>query len=402
LRRAPIFVLIALAGAACDSGSSGGSPFSLTVTQSVNGTSQAISGVAVALDEGDGTRFEGTTNADGVVSFPAVDLSRGPFAFTAAAPGFVAVSDLGMTQTGGWHLTLSPVGSDPTWADVSGSVEGKMDPDDYLYVTASIPSLGFSGTGPEYAIRVPPSQPYTVFVADLANGPPGGATPELGTVVQQWSEFPASPATGAAALTLQLPGMSLAPVTVQGIFALPPSMAHAAGYLRTTTEESNESAILGVVTSVSTMPGGFLNYTGEYVTPSSGTLETLYWLRDGDSWSSSLQAGPPQTSLTVQFADPPSLASPQPMYGALPIQNVPSGARLSVLVSRDDEQTVWRIYDEGAAPAMKLPKLPSSIDPRVVLGTGRVTAAPEICNLDSSGSRCATWAVGTPADLEAP
>lgn len=50
---------------------------------------------------------------------------------------------------------------------------------------------------------------------------------------------------------------------------------------------------------------------------------------------------------------------------------------------------------------MHIPKLPSTIDPRLVLGTGEVTVAPEVCVPGSDGF-CAQYAVGAPATLVMP
>jgi hypothetical protein len=189
------------------SSSPAGTPFTLTVSQNVQGQSVPLPDVAVALDEGSGGRLERTTGADGTVTFPYVDLSLGPFAFTAACPGYVAISNLGLTQTGTWHLTLDPLGDDPSWADVSGAIGGKVDEGDELYVSTTVPTTTYDGDGPEYAIRVAPSTaPITLFVAELAAGPAPAAPSQVGIAFQQWAEFTAPPPSGVVSLPLTLPG----------------------------------------------------------------------------------------------------------------------------------------------------------------------------------------------------
>lgn len=402
-----------VAGAAATAcSSSGGTPFTLTVSQMVGGQAVPLPGVSVALDEGNGSRFERTTGADGTATFQYVDLSLGPFAYTAACPGFVAVSDLGLTQTGTGNVVLTPFGEDPSWADVSGAIGGKKDDNDELYVSANVPSTTFEGYGPEYAIRVAPSQqPFTIVVAELAAGPAPASPAEVSVAFQQWAAFQAPPPSGVVALPLTFPGgtagpgtgESLAPVQVQGALSVPASMAGADGRLWVTTEASGETAFFGAQTSVVDGSAGVLDYTAEYVTPPGESLETEYGLGASGASSYILQDGPPAQGPTIQFLDPPSLPSLLTLYGDLPITNADPSLRLSAFVQTDGEQTVWRVYDKGAAhDSMRLPKLPSGIDPRAVLGTGDLTISPEVCDLDVSTQRCSRWAVGAPAELVAP
>jgi hypothetical protein len=404
----PAAILIAGAAAAGCS-SSGGTPFTLTVSQIVRGQEVPLPGASVALDEGNGARFERTTGADGTATFQYVDLSLGPFAFTAASPGFVAISDLGLTQTGTWNVTLAPLGDDPSWADVAGAIDGKKDDNDGLWVSANVPSTTFEGSGPEYAIRVAPSQqPFTIVVAELAAGPAPASPAEVGVAFQQWAAFQAPAPDGVLALPLSLPGgtagpgtgESLAPVQVQGTFAVPAGMAGADGYVAVTTAASGESVILGAQTSVVAGSAGALDYTAEYVAPTGETLETVYSLAASGASSFVLQDGPPAQGPTIQFLAPPSLPSLLTLYGRLPITNADPSLQLRAFVQTDGEQIVWRVYDEGAAhDSMRLPELPSGIDPRIVLGTGDITVSPEVCELDASTQRCSRWAVGAPAEL---
>ncbi len=106
----------------------------------------------------------------------------------------------------------------------------------------------------------------------------------------------------------------------------------------------------------------------------------------------------------VAFLDPPTLASPQQLYGPLPVQGDFGAFAEIINIERDDENVVWRVFNQAASngPAARLPRLPSAIDPRVILGTGRVSAIPEVCNADPTTGRCTQWADGAPADLVGP
>jgi hypothetical protein len=408
----PAAIFVAGAVVAGCSSSSGGTPFTLTVSQMVGGQAVPLPGASVALDEGNGARFERTTGADGTATFQFVDPSLGPFAFTAASPGFIAVSDLGLTKTGTWNVTLAPLGDDPSWADVSGAIDGKVDDNDELFVSANVPSTTYEGYGPEYAIRVAPSQqPFTIVVAELAAGPAPASPPEVGVAFQQWAAFQAPAPNGVVALSLTLPGgtagpgtgESLAPMQVQGTFSVPAGMTGADGSVRVTTEASDDSAFFGAQTSVVAGSAGVLQYTAEYVVPAGEDLETRYALGANGASSYVLQDGPPAQGPTIQFLPPPSLPPLLTLYGNLPITNADPSLLLSAFVQTDGEQTVWRVYDEGAAhDSMRLPELPSGIDPRDVLGTGDITVSPEVCELDASTQRCSRWAVGAPAELLAP
>jgi hypothetical protein len=170
-----------------------------------------------------------------------------------------------------------------------------------------------------------------------------------------------------------------------------------------TTVESNGSAYLGEVTSV-TQDGDSLDFTAAYVEPSTDqTLEILYELSSNGAYSSYRAASAVAPSVGV-FLDPPLLPSPSPLYGTLDFGGFdgPADAKTWVDILGDDETTVWHLYNEGApGAALRMPKLPSAIDPRVILGTGSVVAVPEVCDAQPDGY-CLSWSRGTPAELVAP
>jgi hypothetical protein len=174
------------------------------------------------------------------------------------------------------------------------------------------------------------------------------------------------------------------------------------GGLRVTSTESNGNGFLGAATRIEpTSDGLALQYDSEYVSPGSTSFQTTYWLELGDTWSYAYRSSQPTGD--VGLIDPPALDSPLPLYGSLPVRNPAQGAEVLVNVAVDDSSVVWRVYSQGSPDEpFRLPKLPSAIDPRTVLGTGRVTARPLACMRDQSTGRCTVLGVGAAADLVSP
>jgi hypothetical protein len=394
---------------ACGCGGESGDSFTLTVSANDEaGSPVPLPGAAVALDRADGSRTEGITGSDGAVTFEHVN-GAGPFAFTVAAAGYVAISNLGATQGGPWNVTLSPFGTDPTWIDVTGVVQGKKDVDQSLVVSATVASSRFDGFGPEYSLRMTSAQ-ASLVVCELAYGPAPTTTEGTTTTFVQWAQFAVNPAA-TSLLDLALPGSdptlsgevgeALMPMTGEGTLIVPASMKGSTGFVDVSDVPSSRSAFLGGASSVELGPDGVnLTFSAEYVLPNQqDELVTTYELDRGDAWSYATSSGPPGGN--IEFLDPPSLSSPQPLYGTLPVQGGFNTLAEIVNIERDDENVVWRIFNQDASnnPSCRMPNLPSSIDPRVILGTGRVSAIPEICNADPTTGTCTQWADGTPADL---
>jgi hypothetical protein len=92
-----------------------------------------------------------------------------------------------------------------------------------------------------------------------------------------------------------------------------------------------------------------------------------------------------------------------PLYGDLAVRNAPADAEVFVNIASDDTTTVWRVFNQGLpSDPVRLPKLPSGIDPRVVLGTGRITARALACLRDPTTGDCAELSVSESADLVSP
>ncbi len=396
----------------CGCGGESGDPLTVTVlVPDGAGSSAPLTGAAVALDRGDGSRSEGITDRDGAVTFEHAN-GAGVFAFTVASAGYVAITNLGVTEVGTWTVTLSPLGTDPTWVDLTGVVQGKKDVDHELVVSATVPASVFDGVGPQYSLRVPP-EPLSLVVCELTAGPAPTTNQGVTTTFVTWAQFAVNPLTGTL-VDLALPGsqptlfgvagQSLMPATGTGTLIVPKSMKGAEGNVRVSNATSSGSAFLGGATSVELAPDNVnLAYTAEYVAPTQvDDLQTVYELHAGSAWSYAEADGPPAGDMA--FLDPPSLASPQPLYGSLPVQGDFQGLVEIVDIETDDTSVVWRVFNQGLSndPGMRLPRLPSSIDPRVILGTGRVSAIPEACKLDSAKGLCTEWAIGTPSDLVSP
>jgi hypothetical protein len=410
-----LFGLAALAAAGCGSG--GASPpasadaaFTLTVSApGPGGATMPLSGAAVAVDTADGARHEAVTTSNGIATFANVDTTVGSFSFTVAAPGFVAVTDLGLTQGGAWNVTLSPSGEDATRVDVAGVVRGKQDADDFVLVSASIPSANFDGIGPEYTLLVEPGVPFALVVTELTYGPSPMSTQGSSATFKSWAQFSSPAVSGVTNLDLALPGaldaagvagQSLAPSTAQGTLQVPPSMAGARGGVFVSNAASSTSMYLGASTRVDLAPDGMnLVYEAEWVSPVSD-LVTFYSL--SLAGASSHVRSPLAPGATITFLDPPSVASPLPLYGDVVVKTVSSPPQLWLDIERDDASTAWRVYQHGTNPnTFRVPRLPSAIDPRLVLGTGSVSAVPEACVPGTDGF-CDEYATGAPATLVSP
>jgi hypothetical protein len=400
-RRAAWLTAAALSLGDVGCGEKTGDDFTLTVVQA---DSSPVPGAAVAVDRADGSREEGLTGADGTFSASNVN-GAGPFSFTVAALGFVAVSRLGATQGGPWSVTLSPLGQDPAMVDVAGVVRGKSDPNHQLVVSATTPSTRFDGTGPEYTLRVAPGQ--SVFVVSEQTWGPAPATPR-GTTVDftSWTQFMVDP-TLPSELNLALPGAdtvgatageSLTPQTASGTLQVPLSMSGATGGLEVTNQDSGWRAFLGGAQSIAVLPNGTdLTYDAQYVTPVAD-LVTVYWLERAGAWSYARGTTPGDNPT---FLDPPSLSSPQPLFGSLPVKGMQPNLATRVNILRDDLTTVWEVFP-SAGMGITVPKLPSGIAASDVLGTGRIAAVPENCEVDTATGSCSRWALGAPADLVSP
>jgi hypothetical protein len=402
-------------GAGC--GGSGPNPgpadssFSLAVqTQTAIGGTMPVPGAAVAVDTADGARHEATTDGNGNATFSGLNIDAGPFSFTVAAPGYVAVSNMGLTQPGAWQITLLSFGDDPTWVDVSGVVRGRQDADDFVQISTSIPSTNFEGLGAQYAIRVAPGLAFTLIAAELTYGSATASTAGSTTLFTNWAQFSNGGVTSVTDLDLTLPGAanpggaageSLMPSNANGTLVVPPALAGARGNVFVSNVGSSGSMFLGAPTSMTLDPGGTdIDYVVEYVTPVTDPV-TSYELSLNGAGSYARSAAWPGGSVT--FLDPPSVSSPLPVGADFLVGNITdSSASLVLNIARDDASTAWRVFQAGSSSiAMHIPKLPSAIDPRLVLGTGEVTVAPELCVPGSDGF-CAQYAVGTPATLVMP
>jgi hypothetical protein len=176
-------------------------------------------------------------------------------------------------------------------------------------------------------------------------------------------------------------------------------MHGARGALRVSSRESDGNAFQGGPTRVALAPDGVnLQYESEFVSFPGTSLLTTYWAYLADAYSYAYRDAAPQGDVTL--IDPPSMASPQPIYGVLSMQSESANGSSFVEIARDDSSIVWRVFDQGmGSAALRMRKLPSAIDPRTVLGTGRITARPAVCRRDASTGRCSELAVGAAVDL---
>jgi hypothetical protein len=398
-------------GCGGDDDASPGASFTLQVSAPAPTGSVPLPGAVVAVDQADGSRKEGSTGPDGSVTIAGIDLSQGAFSFTVAAAGYIAVSSLHHTQAGAWRITLARLGSADSGVALTGIVRGKRQADHFLAVSTTASSTTFSGVGPEYSLHVPANQPFQAIVAEYGYGPAPRSAQGSGLTFFGWSTFPVRTGPQASVLDLVLPGgtaaeapsvtgQSLEPSTASGTLLVPRTMTGARGALRVSSHESNQTAYLGAGTLIDLASNGTdLHYDAEYVSPPGSSLTTEYWISLDDTYSYAFRDAPPGND--VSLIDPPNLASPLSLYGSLPLANPTLGTQAWINIERDDRTVVWRVYG-GESGGFHMPKLPSAIDPRTVLGTGRMTARPQNCRLDASGKLCSEIALGASADLVGP
>jgi hypothetical protein len=322
------------------------------------------------------------------------------------------VTDEGLTQGGQWNLTLDRYGEDPSWVVVSGLITGKRNVDDYVHISTSIPSDAFEGTGAQYSMYVAPNQSFMIVVAELNFGPAPTSAQGRSVTFDGWTAFAQAPLDGPGALDLGLlpPGQSLTTSTSQGILNVPAGMEGASGNVFVSNVGSGRSMFLGAATSVEPVPGSTttLEYEVQWVSPVQD-LVTTYELAQNGAFTAAVVDGPPlglgSSTLLVSFVAPPAVASPTPLYGRIQMENIAPGAKPSLSFDRDGEGPAWRIYDEGPSPGatsmFTVPHLPSSIDPRLVLGTGNLHCEPIVCIRGASGG-CSAYAYGTPAEVVLP
>jgi hypothetical protein len=178
-------------------------------------------------------------------------------------------------------------------------------------------------------------------------------------------------------------------------------MAGANGSIFVSNAGSSGSMFLGAATSMTADPDtADIDYGVEWVSPDGEQLVMTYALSLGDASSYVRTTQFPASSVT--FLDPPSVNSPLSMSADIVVSHVAPGAAVRLNILRDDRSPGWQVFLQGnSASAIHIPKLPSAIDPRLVLGTGEVTVAPEQCVAGPDGF-CAQYATGAPATLVMP
>jgi hypothetical protein len=407
------FAALSAAALGCGGDASpSGDSFTLHVSSGGANGKLPLVGASVAVDQGDGSRSEGSTGGDGVVTVPGIDLSKGPFSFTVAAAGYVAVSSLHHTKAGGWQITLSALASGDSGVPLTGMVRGKTDPDHFIEVSTTASSTTFSGIGPEYSIRVSGNDSMQAIVAEYGDGPAPKSAQGTSLTFFEWASFAVGRVSQPSVLDLVFPqampgatasiaGQSLLPLKASGTLLVPTVMLGARGGLRVSSQASDRTAFLGAAKRIDLATNVVdLDYEAEYVNPSgSSSLTTEYWIGLDGAYSYAFRDAPPGES--VSLMSPPKMPSPLPLYGELFLSNPTPDAQAWIDIERDDRTIVWRVY--GLVPGdARMPRLPSAIDPRTVLGTGRITARPQTCRLDTSGQRCSEVGLGAPADLVAP
>jgi hypothetical protein len=375
-----------------------------------------FAGAAVALDRADGVRFEELTDITGRVVFDNVDVSKGAFAFTVAAPGYVAISDVNLRQAGNWELTLAPRGSTggtDSRVVLDGIVRGKSNADHTVTISTTV-GASFNGSGPEYSMRVPTNQHFTAIVTEIGYGPAPKTVQGSSKTYFGWTSFWMGPFHEPSIVDLVLPGgkrvddppsvvgHSLVPSTASGTLMVPPTLEGASGGMYISDRDLGGLS-LGGATRVDLASDHLnLDYVAEYVSlPGATSPKTTYWLQLGDavSWATreELPGG------TIDFISPPMLPPSLPMYGDFPIRGRTQDTEVWVEIQSTDGNRLWSVYNYGTVnDRLWLPHLPSLVDAPSIFGEGDPLARAVACRVDETGDICVDSARSAAAYLESP
>jgi hypothetical protein len=251
--------------------------------------------------------------------------------------------------------------------------------------------------------------PLTLVVAELTYGSETVSARGRTVLFKEWAQFTLPAVTDVTILDLVMPGdsssdgaagESLMPSTAQGMLFVPPSLGGARGSIFVSNASSSGSMFLGAATRMTVNPDtADIDYEVEWVSPVDD-LVTTYGLSVGGA-SSYVRSTDLPGGGSVNFLDPPSVNSPLSMSADIVVSHVAPGADVRLNIVRDDLSTGWRVFQPGGSATMHIPKLPSAIDPRLVLGTGEVTVVPQVCVAGPDGF-CAQYATGAPATLVMP
>lgn len=368
-------------------------------------TGPALSGVAIAVDLGDGTRVEGTTDAMGRATF-AVDWSAGPIDVTLFAPGHAGFSTTEVTEAifapfmrdGVVPFALSSNAPPRTdLVTLSGRVTGG-DPGHRYQVTANVEGATlYNNAGPDYTIDVPPGVPFRLTVLDYTFVSRGTNDYTQELVAMGTVDVDAI----SADTTLDL-DLTANPVTLTEVSGSVTASFGDAIFYALVGDLEGVDDFYGAMTSVVPTAGGVDYSLAYWEDPAARMPYTRYFTNDDPEFSQVTILGWPTASPTIDFLPPPAIVTPafgetHPIHDTFALGRVEPGVETAVTIYdlAQDDRVLWNVVNTSGGEMVTPPALPSAVNRADVFpASAELYARPYVCARMPGMQFCQRFAVG--------
>jgi hypothetical protein len=344
----------------------------------------ALRGATVVLDKPGGERVEGTTAADGRVTFADVDWSRGSAALTVFEHDHTMVSVVGLDQARvsargalqtravdptaaprDYTFFLSRLGTGADRATLSGPLVNKQAAGHFVTLSASIDGSSFQSTGSTFSMDVAKQRPFSVIGLEWAPATP--STVSARGIEQQffrWVRWDQPALADDAVATLDLAtGEALAPVRAKGRLMIPkgrtgPLGAQTKGYVTVTTEAATQLG--GTLRSDVLADGSGFEFQLEHVVVPGATAFTGYVIARDDGALTYLErmGYPNDGEIVDDFLLPPTAsAHAQPLFEAITFDNVTERAAPRLVVRDGFGVARWIVDGQPGTSTLQAPAL---------------------------------------------
>ena len=352
-------------------------------------------GAAVALDAA-GARVEQTVDADGKATFSGVDFSADDVDVIAALAGY-GFGAVGRVQPDAGEIALRLRPALVPEIQVSGMAIGMPAPAHKLVVTASVAgSTDSEENGAGYSLQVPKDTAFNLVALEREDLPPASPRGQA-SVLHQWTTASSAALTADAMVTLDFAGPGALPsLPYSGTFPDAAGTSHMAtngiGFITVrlangSSDTAADDQSLGQSSTID-IPANSrtFEYTGEYVDAAGGGLViTRYGLADGPFAKGGVQIeGPPTENATLDLEPPvpPRKVPPGSQSIDAPLAWEPEyqddETNFIVRITGTNGSFSYVIYPPDSTSGV-IPKLPSTVDPATILGTGGLQATLGLC-----------------------
>lgn len=358
--------------------------FTVAVFERNDVTALPLRGATVVLDKPGGGRVEGTTAADGSVTFADVDWALGSAALTVFEHDHTMVSVVGLDQARvsargalqpravdpaaaprDYTFFLSRLGTGADRATLSGALLNKQAAGHFVTLSASIDGSSFQSTGATFSMDVAKQRPFSVIGLEWAPTTP--STVSARGIEQQFFrwvrwEQPALADDSVATLDLAA-GESLVPVRTKGRIMIPkgrtsPLGVQTKGYVTVATEAATQLG--GTLRSDVIADGNGFDYQLEHVVVPGAAAFTGYVIaRDDGALSYLERTGYPNDGEIVDgFLLPPTApAHAQPLFEAMTFDNVTDQAAPRLVVRDGFGIVRWIVDGQPGTSTLQAPAL---------------------------------------------